>query len=59
MCMAFVALLLAASFAGPPRCKGNPALVGQCFTIPGRLRARTMATRRSESGPLEPGGSSV
>ena len=39
MCMAFVALLLAASFAGPPRCKGNPALVGQCFTIHGRLRA--------------------
>jgi hypothetical protein len=39
MWMSFLALLLAAPFAGPPRCKGNPALVGQCFTIHGRLRA--------------------
>jgi hypothetical protein len=39
MWMAFVALLLAAPPAGPLQCKGNPALIGKCFTLHGRLRA--------------------
>jgi hypothetical protein len=39
MWMALVALLLAGAPAGAPQCKGNPAVIGQCFTLHGRLRA--------------------
>jgi hypothetical protein len=39
MWMALVALLLAAPPADTPQCKSNPALVGKCFTVHGRLRA--------------------
>ena len=37
--MAFCLLLAAAPAADPPVCKGNPALVGRCFRVRGRLRA--------------------
>ena len=45
MWMVRIVLLLAASAASaaspksPPPCRGNPALVGKCFTIHGRFRA--------------------
>ncbi|MDR3699855.1 MAG: hypothetical protein P4L56_09495 [Candidatus Sulfopaludibacter sp.] len=39
MRLAFFLLLAAAPAAGPPACKGNPALVGRCFRVHGRLRA--------------------
>jgi hypothetical protein len=39
MGMALLALLLAMPPADQPLCKGNPALVGKCFMVHGRLRA--------------------
>ena len=39
MWIALVALLLAAQPGTAPPCKGNPALVGKCFTVHGRFRA--------------------
>ena len=39
MWIALVALFLAAPPGNPPPCKANPALVGKCFSIYGRLRA--------------------
>jgi hypothetical protein len=35
----FALLLLAAPPDNPPPCKTNPALVGKCFVVHGRLRA--------------------
>ena len=39
MWMTLVALLLAGPASDPPRCAANPALVGKCFSVYGRLRA--------------------
>ncbi len=39
MRLALFLLLAAAPAADPPVCKGNPALVGRCFRVRGRLRA--------------------
>src|ERR1039458_7208114 len=39
MWIAIVELLLAAPPGNPPPCKANPALVGKCFSVHGRLRA--------------------
>ena len=39
MRMALLLVLLAAPLADPQPCKGNPGLVGKCFTVHGRMRA--------------------